>query len=99
MRMSTVQIFQQGVNNLLDRQADVTKTQEQLAAGKRILGAREDPAGTVRVLNITSDLARIDAYQRNTDNLQAQLAMEEGALASVLRDLPALIALIAFFTD
>ena len=87
MRMSTVQIFQQGVNNLLDRQADVTKTQEQLAAGKRILDAREDPAGTVRVLNITSDLARIDAYQRNTDNLQAQLAMEEGALASVLRDL------------
>jgi hypothetical protein len=27
MRMSTVQIFNQGVNNLLDRQADVTKTQ------------------------------------------------------------------------
>lgn len=87
MRMSTVQIFNQGVNNLLDRQADVTKTQEQLAAGKRILDASEDPAGTARVLNITSDLARIDSYQRNTDNLQSQLAMEEGALGSVLRDL------------
>ena len=55
MRMSTVQIFNQGVNNLLDRQADVTKTQEQLASGKRIMDASEDPAGTARVLNITSD--------------------------------------------
>ena len=87
MRMSTVQIFNQGVNNLLDRQADVTKTQEQLAAGKRILDAGDDPAGTVRILNITSDLARIDAYQRNTDTLQGQLAMEDSALSSVIRDL------------
>ena len=87
MRMSTVQIFQQGVNNLLDRQSDVTKTQEQLAAGKRILNAGEDPAGTVRILNITSDLARVDAYQRNTDTLQGQLAVEESALSSVLLDL------------
>jgi len=80
MRMSTVQIFNQGVNNLLDRQADVTKTQEQLASGKRIMDASEDPAGTARVMGITSDLARIDTFQRNTDNLQGQLAMEEGSL-------------------
>jgi len=85
--MSTVQIFNQGVNNLLDRQADVTKTQEQLASGKRIMNASEDPAGTARVLDITSDLTRIDAYQRNTDSLESQLAMEEGVLGSVLRDL------------
>jgi flagellar hook-associated protein 3 FlgL len=64
--MSTVQIFNQGVNNLLDRQADVTKTQEQLASGKRIMNASEDPAGAARTLDIASQLARIDAYQRNT---------------------------------
>jgi flagellar hook-associated protein 3 FlgL len=51
------------------------------------LDAGEDPAGTVRILNITSDLARVDAYQRNTDNLRGQLAMEESALSSVLLDL------------
>ena len=77
MRMSTVQIFNQGVNNLLDRQSDVTKTQEQLASGKRTMDASEDPAGTARVLGITSDLARIDTFQRNTDNLQGQLAPDE----------------------
>jgi flagellar hook-associated protein 3 FlgL len=85
--MSTTQIFNQGVNNLLDRQADVTKTQEQLASGKRTMDASEDPAGTARVLGITSDLARIDTFQRNTDNLQGQLAMEEGSLKSVINDL------------
>ena len=87
MRMSTVQIFNQGVNNLLDRQADVTKTQEQLASGKRIMDASEDPAGTARTLDITSQLARIDAYQRNTGAAQSSLGLEEGALSGVINDL------------
>ena len=87
MRMSTVQIFNQGVNSLLDRQADVTKTQEQLASGKRIMNASEDPAGTARTLDITSQLARIDAYQRNTVAVQSSLNLEESALDSVVNDL------------
>ena len=87
MRMSTVQIFNQGVNNLLDRQADVTKTQEQLASGKRIMNASEDPAGAARTLDITSQLARIDAYQRNTGAAQSSLGLEEGALSGVINDL------------
>jgi flagellar hook-associated protein 3 FlgL len=87
MRMSTVQIFNQGVNNLLDRQSDVTKTQEQLASGKRIMDASEDPAGTARTLDITSQLARIDAYQRNTMAVQSSLNLEESALGSVVNDL------------
>ena len=87
MRMSTVQIFNQGVNNLLDRQADVTKTQEQLASGKRIMNASEDPAGTARTLDITSQLARIDGYQRNTVAVQSSLNLEESALGSVVNDL------------
>jgi flagellar hook-associated protein 3 FlgL len=87
MRMSTVQIFNQGVNNLLDRQADVTKTQTQLASGKRIMDASEDPAGTARALDITSQLARIDAYQRNTVTVQSSLGLEEGALSGVVNDL------------
>ena len=87
MRMSTVQIFNQGVNNLLDRQSDVTKTQEQLASGKRIMNASEDPAGAARTLDITSQLARIDAYQRNTGMVQSNLGLEEGALSGVINDL------------
>ena len=87
MRMSTVQIFNQGVNNLLDRQADVTKTQEQLASGKRIMNASEDPAGTARTLDITSQLSTIDGYQRNTDAVRSSLSLEESALGSVVNDL------------
>ena len=87
MRMSTVQIFQQGVNNLLDRQADVTNTQKQLASGKRILDASEDPAGVARALQVTSELNRIDSYQRNTQRVESQLALEETALRSVVNDL------------
>ena len=87
MRMSTVQIFNQGVNSLLDRQADVTKTQQQLASGKRIMNASEDPAGNARTLDITSQLSRIDGYQRNTVAVQSSLNLEESALDSVVNDL------------
>jgi flagellar hook-associated protein 3 FlgL len=85
--MSTVQIFNQGVNNLLDRQADVTKTQEQLASGKRIMTRVRIQAGAARTLDITSQLARIDAYQRNTGTVQSSLGLEEGALSGVINDL------------
>ena len=87
MRMSTVQIFNQGVNSLLDRQTDVTKTQQQLASGKRIMNASEDPAGNARTLDITSQLSRIDGYQRNTVAVQSSLNLEESALDSVVNDL------------
>ena len=43
MRLSTVQIFQQGVNAILDRQFELNQTQQQIASGKRVSSPADDP--------------------------------------------------------
>ena len=43
MRMSSVQIFQQGISSILARQAEVSHTEQQLATGRRVLTPADDP--------------------------------------------------------
>ncbi|PCJ91455.1 MAG: flagellar hook-associated protein 3 [Porticoccaceae bacterium] len=83
MRLSSVQIFQQGISAILDQQAKLNQTQQQLATGKRILNPSDDPVAAVQILDITEDLALVDQYKRNGSLAEGQLALEESVLASV----------------
>ncbi|MEQ8514973.1 MAG: flagellar hook-associated protein FlgL, partial [Chromatocurvus sp.] len=83
MRLSTAQIFQQGINNILSRQADVQQTQQQLATGRKVSTPADDPIAAVRILDISEDIQLVDQYERNGDFAQSQLAFEETVLADV----------------
>ncbi|MFN2288323.1 MAG: flagellar hook-associated protein FlgL [Chromatocurvus sp.] len=83
MRLSTAQIFQQGIDNILTRQADVQQTQQQLATGRRVSTPADDPIAAVRILDITEDVQRVEQYERNGDFAESQLAFEETVLADV----------------
>ncbi|NND44730.1 MAG: flagellar hook-associated protein FlgL, partial [Xanthomonadales bacterium] len=83
MRMSSVQIFQQGVSAILTQQAKVAQTEQQLATGRRILTPADDPVAAAQVLDITEDLELVDQYQRNGNLAQGQLALEDTILADV----------------
>jgi len=83
MRLSSVQIFQQGISAILDQQAKVQHTQQQLATGKRVLTPSDDPAAAVQILDITENLAQIDQYNRNGDLAEGQLALEESVLGDI----------------
>jgi len=83
MRLSTVQIFQQGISAILDRQSDVNRTQQQLATGRRVLSPSDDPVAAVQILGITEDLSLVDQYQRNVDLAEGYLALEETVLVDV----------------
>ncbi len=83
MRLSTAQIFQQGISNILSRQADVQQTQQQLATGRRVSTPADDPIAAVRILDISEDIQLVDQYERNGDFAQSQLAFEETVLADV----------------
>ena len=82
-RLSTLQIFQTGLSSILQRQADLARTQQELATGRRILSPSDDPSGAVKVLDIQEDLARIDQFQRNASTARGQLALEDSTLANV----------------
>lgn len=83
MRMSSVQIFQQGISSILARQAEVSHTEQQLATGRRVLTPADDPVAAVQILDITEDLAQVDQFQRNGNLAQGQLAQEDTVLADV----------------
>tara|TARA_R110002074_G_scaffold30521_1_gene86369 strand:- start:331 stop:1533 length:1203 start_codon:yes stop_codon:yes gene_type:complete len=83
MRLSSVQIFQQGISGILDQQAKLNQTEQQLATGKRILSPSDDPVGAVQILDITEDLKLVDQYTRNGGLAEGQLALEESVLTSV----------------
>jgi len=83
MRLSSVQIFQQGINGILDQQAKLNQTQQQLASGKRILTPSDDPVAAVQILDISEDLELVDQYARNGNFAEGQLALEESVLVNV----------------
>ena len=43
MRISSTEQFRQGIDSILDQQAKLNRTQQQLATGKKILSPSDDP--------------------------------------------------------
>ncbi len=82
-RLSTLQIYQSGISTILEKQADLARTQLELSTGKRILSPSDDPSGAVKVLDLEEDIRLVDQYQRNASLAQGQLAVEESTLGSV----------------
>jgi flagellar hook-associated protein 3 FlgL len=82
MRISTAQIFQQRVTAMLEQQVDLARTEQQLATGKRLVSAADDPAASLRNLQLGDRLTQNEQYQKNLDAAQGRLELEEGALAS-----------------
>lgn len=82
-RISTLQIYQSGISTILERQAELARTQQELASGKRIQSPSDDPSGAVRILDLEEDIRLVDQYQRNASLAQGQLAVEESTLSDV----------------
>ena len=82
MRISTAQLFQQRVSAMLDQQVRLSRTEQQLATGKRILSASDDPAASLRDLQLGDRVAQTSQFQKNVDTATSRLSLEEGVLAS-----------------
>jgi len=82
MRISTSQIFQQGVTSLLNKQAELAKTQQQVSTGNRITSPSDDPVAATRVLELNRAIDTLEQYQRNADFAEARLGLEETVLTS-----------------
>ncbi len=83
MRISTSQIFRQGVDAMLQNQRALSRTELQVASGKRILSPSDDPSASARVLDLQESQQRLTQYQRNADVAIAKLNQEETALGAI----------------
>ena len=82
MRISTSQIFQQGLNGILQQQARLSQTQLQLSTGKRINSPSDDPVGAARLQELERNIALQDVYDRNTSRTRQRLQVAETAVQS-----------------
>ncbi len=83
MRIGTLNMFQQGVDAMIDRQSDVFRTQQQLSSGKRINRPSDDPAGAAQLIGLSDSLDTTRQYQRNIDAIRSRLELEDSSLAAV----------------
>ena len=82
MRISTHQIFNQGLNNILKQQGTLARTQQQLATGKRILTPSDDPIASSRIELMKQRINMAERMLVNKESAETTLATEEGLLSS-----------------
>lgn len=83
MRIST-QFFQQlGVDTMLSQQAKLSRTQEQLSTGRRILTPSDDPVASSQSLQWRQVTGSTEQYQANADFALNRLALEDSVLDAV----------------
>ncbi|TXH93711.1 MAG: flagellar hook-associated protein 3 [Pseudomonas sp.] len=83
MRISTIQVFNSGVNGIQRNYADVTRTQEQINSGKKILTPSDDPVGAVRLMQLEKEQGVLDQYKGNLNAAKNSLTQQESALQSI----------------
>jgi flagellar hook-associated protein 3 FlgL len=83
MRISTIQAFNNGVSGLQRNYADVTRTQEQISTGNRILTPADDPVASVRLLQLEQQQSVLGQYDENLTAADSSLTQEEVTLNSV----------------
>ena len=80
MRVTSSSAFQTSVSQLQQRQADLSRAQEQLTSGKRVDRPSDDPAAAARAERALALMTRSDASQRALDTSRNAMAMSEAAL-------------------
>ena len=84
MRISSIQSFNNGVSGLQENYANVTRTQEQISSGKRILTPADDPVASVRLLQLDQQQAVLSQYKDNLTAAKNSLTQEETTLTSTV---------------
>lgn len=87
MRISTIQAFNTGVQGVQDNYSRVTRTQEQVSSGKRILSPADDPVASVRLLQLDQQANKLDQYDANLTAATNSLSQEEAIINSINNNL------------
>ncbi|MEJ2896977.1 flagellar hook-associated protein FlgL [Bordetella avium] len=87
MRLSTSMIYQNGLNGILNQEAALSRLQEQLASGKRVLTPGDDPLAASLAVNVAQTASMNKNYSANRATLKQSLGAEENALSSAVTTL------------
>lgn len=83
MRIATMQQHNMGLNAILRNQAEVSKTQQQVSSGRKVLTPADDPVGATKILQMQQSMALSSQYVRNMDAADNRLKSEEAAFHTI----------------
>jgi flagellar hook-associated protein 3 FlgL len=83
MRLSTNQMFNQGVDSILESQQRLTKAQDRIVNQTRLLTPSDDPAATAQVMRLNERIELTKQYDVNGSILTNHLNTEEVAITSI----------------
>ncbi|GMR15890.1 MAG: flagellar hook-associated protein FlgL [Gammaproteobacteria bacterium] len=86
-RISSFQMHQNAINAMLKQHETLSRTQQQVATGKKIFKPSEDPVAASRVVNLNDTLSAIDQHQSNVDAARARISLSEGVLSHVVESI------------
>lgn len=96
MRVSTNQMQTGAINAMLEQQGALSRVQQQVATGKRILAPADDPVAIAQVINLQDSLKKTEQFQKNIDNATGRLSLEEGVLSGVTKILQRVRELVVY---
>ncbi|MDD3764937.1 MAG: flagellar hook-associated protein FlgL [Nevskiales bacterium] len=82
MRISTAQMFRQGIEQMQRQQFALARTQQQISTGLRWTSAADDPANWAAAEGLQNLVDQNAQYQSNAEAAMHRLYIEEDALAS-----------------
>jgi flagellar hook-associated protein 3 FlgL len=94
MRISTSMAFETGAAGIADQQYLLLQTQQQMASGRRITTASDDPIAAARVVDITSAQNLNTQYRANQTSARNEIAITESNLGQandILQDIRTLL--------
>ena len=80
MRISTRQIYTQGIEAFQQQQQKLAKLQEQISSGVRLNKPSDDPAAASRVLELEQDVSVNLQYQANINLAEQRLGQQDGVM-------------------
>ena len=83
MRVSTTQIYTQGIEAFQQQQAKLVKLQQQISTGVRLTRPSDDPIASARVLEMEQSISLKLQYQVNIGLAESRLELEETTLAGI----------------
>lgn len=87
MRISSNQIHEQAVRSMQEQQAQIQRTERQVATGLRVLQPSDDPIAASRILNLQENIDVIDQFSRNASLANSQLGIADAAYGNVSNSL------------
>lgn len=84
MRISTNQMYDRGLNSLLNQELKASKLNQQLSSQLRVESPSDDPIASAQIELLAQRMSATRLLQKNRDNAEGALTIEEGILSNTV---------------